>query len=130
MCPIASRLRSMTEVMSTNVVGMKLHSSGWWGSNRNSAGGRIVANALDTPGPGREPARAVDGRVGDRVVGVERVGVRVGDEDVGRERADDVGDLGERVRVDLERVVAEVQAAERRAERLRGRLGLARGGRA
>ena len=46
MCPIAARFCSITEVMSTNVVGVKLHSSGWWGSNRNSAGGRIVANAL------------------------------------------------------------------------------------
>src|SRR6476661_5563725 len=55
MCPIAARLRSMTAVMSTNVVGLKLHSSGWWGSNRNSAGGRIVANALDTPAPAASP---------------------------------------------------------------------------
>src|SRR3954464_2859572 len=104
MCPMASRLRSMTEVMSTNVVGVKLHSSGWWGSNRNRAGGRVAAEPARTPPPaararrragrgerapdsraGREAARAVDRGVSDRVVGVERVRVGVRDEDVGPE---------------------------------------------
>ena len=51
MAAIASRLASITGVMSTNVVGMKLHSSGWWGSNRNRSGGRIDLNALATPAP-------------------------------------------------------------------------------
>ena len=37
--------------MSTNVFGMKLQSSGWWGSNRKSSGGLIVLNALSTPAP-------------------------------------------------------------------------------
>jgi len=37
--------------MSTNVFGVKLHSSGWWGSKRNSAGGEIVLKALSTPAP-------------------------------------------------------------------------------
>ena len=78
--------------MSTNVVGVKLHSSGWWGSNRNSAGGVTVPNALATPAPAASAARAVDRGVGDRVVGVERVGVGVGDQHVGRELADLVGD--------------------------------------
>ncbi len=64
--------------MSTNVVGVKLHSSGWWGSNRKSAGGVIVANALATPAPAASAARAVDGGEGDRVVGVERVACRCG----------------------------------------------------
>ena len=47
--------RRSRAVMSTNVVGVKLHSSGWWGSNRNSAGGLIVANALATPAPAARP---------------------------------------------------------------------------
>ena len=56
---IASRLASITGVMSTNVVGMKLHSSGWWGSNRKKAGGAIESNALATPAPAAvERARA------------------------------------------------------------------------
>jgi hypothetical protein len=45
----------MTAVMSTKVFGVKLHSSGWWGSNRNSAGGEIVAKALCTPAPTARP---------------------------------------------------------------------------
>src|SRR4249919_1533125 len=32
--------------MSTNVVGVKLQSSGWCGSNRSSSGGSIDSNAL------------------------------------------------------------------------------------
>ncbi len=111
--------------MSTNVVGVKLHSSGWWGSNRNSAGGRDRLERARHSGAGGEPAGAVDRVVGDRVIGVERVGVGVGDEHVGRELADPVGDQTEAVAVDLERVVAEVEAVERRAERGRGALGLA-----
>ncbi len=103
--------------MSTNVVGVKLHSSGWWGSKRNSAGGVIVAKALCTPAPAASAARAVDRGEGDRVIGVERVAVGVRDEHVGRELADRVGDPVERFGVDLQRVVAEVEAAEARAER-------------
>ena len=111
-------------VMSTNVVGVKLHSSGWWGSKRNSAGGLIVLKALLHAGAGGErAARSVDGE-GDRVVGVERVAVGVGDDHVGGELADRVDEPVERLAVDLERVVAEVEAAEARAERGRRRLGL------
>ena len=114
--------------MSTCTVGVKLHSSGWWGSNRNSCGGLIVANALGDAGARGEAARAVDGGVGDRVVGVERVGVGVGDQHVGRELADRVGDPQQRVVVDLQRVVAEIQAAEGRAEVRRRRPRPRRGG--
>ena len=57
------------------------------------------------------------------MVGVEGVGVGVRDEDVGRELADRFGDRQQRVAVDRQRVVAEVEAAEARAER-RGRLRL------
>src|SRR3954468_6067570 len=107
--------------MSTCTVGVKLHSSGWWGSNRNSCGGLIVGNALEAPAPAaRARARAtaaratgwagvegaagaVDRRVGDRMVRVEGVDVGVGDQDVGRELADGVGDPQERVIVDLQR---------------------------
>jgi hypothetical protein len=74
-----------------------------------------VERARDA-GAGGEAARAVDGGVGDRMVGVERVGVGVRDQHVGREGADRVGDREQRVSVDLQRVVAEVQAAERGAE--------------
>ena len=59
------------------------------------------------------------------MVGVERVGVGVRDEHVGRELADRVGDREQRVGVDLERVVAEVQAAEVAPSARRGALGLA-----
>ena len=78
-------------VMSTNVVGVKLHSSGWWGSNRKNSGGDGRERALHA-GAGGEAAGAADGGVGDRVVGVEGVGVGVGDEHVGGELADLVGD--------------------------------------
>ena len=77
------------------------------------------------PGAGREPARPVDGRVGHRVVGVERVGVRVRDEHVGRKLADGIGHSHQSVVVHLERIVAKVEAAEARAQGLRGVLGLA-----
>ena len=58
------------------------------------------------------------------MIGVERVAVGMGDEHVGREGPDRVGDLVERVGADLQRVVAEVEAAEARAERVGGGLGL------
>ena len=60
------------------------------------------------------------------MVRVERVGVGVGDEDVGRERADRVGD-GRSASPSTQRVVAEVEGAERGAERRRRglRLGVA-----
>ena len=76
-------------------------------------------------GAGGERAGALDCEERRGVVGVERVAVGVRDEDVGRERADPVGDLDERVPVDLERVVAEVEALELRAERRRRPPGLA-----
>ena len=109
-------LASITAVMSTKVVGVKLHSSGWWGSNRkNSRRADGGERALHT-GPGGEAAGAADGGVGDRMVGVEGIGVGVGDQHVGGELADLVGDPLQRVAVDLQRVVAEVQAAEVGAE--------------
>ena len=84
---IAACFFSNTDVMSTNMVGVKLHNSGWWGSNRNSAGGLIVAKALRTPAPAASTG-AVHCAVCDRVIGVERVGVGVRDQQVGRELAD------------------------------------------
>ena len=59
------------------------------------------------------------------MVGVERIAVRVRDEHVGRVLPDPVGDRDERLAVDLERVVAEIEALEGRAERGRGPLRLA-----
>ncbi len=72
----------------------------------------------------RQRTRTVHRGVRHRMIGVERVGVRVGDQDVGRELADRVGDRQQLVAADLQRVVAEVQAAEGCAEMRRRRLGL------
>ncbi len=77
------------------------------------------------PSAGGQAAGPVDGRVGDRVIRVERVRVGVGDEHVGAELADHLGDLLERRRVDLQRVVTEIEAVEVGAQRLGGPLGLA-----
>ena len=76
-------------------------------------------------GAGGEAARPVDRGVGDRVVGVERIGIGVGDQHVGRELADLVRDQLEAVAVDVQRVVAEVEALEAGAERGGGSFGLA-----
>ena len=100
--------------MSTNVVGMKLHSSGWCGSNRSSSGGsHRLERARDARARSERPG-ALDREERARVVGVERVAVGVGEHDVRRELADAVGDRDERIAVDLERVVAEVEAARTR----------------
>ena len=85
---IAALFCSITGVMSTNVVGAKLQSSGWCGSKRRSSGGSTVSNALGTPAPGGERAGPLDGEEGSRVVRVERVAVGVRDQHVGRELAD------------------------------------------
>ena len=111
---IAARFCSITGVMSTNVVGVKLQSSGWCGSKRRSSGGVHRLERARDARAGRQRARALDREERDRVVRVERVAVGVRDEHVGRELADPVGDRDERVPVDLERVVAEVEALERR----------------
>ena len=111
--------------MSTNVVGMKLHSSGWWGSKRKNSGGVIVANALGTPAPAARLRARSTAAWATGMVRVERVGVGVGDEHVGGELADHLGDLLQRRRVDLQRVVAEIEAVEVRPERLGRLLGLA-----
>ena len=95
---IAARFCSITDVMSTNVVGVKLQSSGWCGSKRSSSGGVIVANALATPAPAARAARALDGDEGGRVVRVERVAVGVRDDHVGRELADRVDERRQRRR--------------------------------
>ena len=100
--------------MSTNVVGVKLQSSGWCGSKRSSSGGSTISNALATPAPAasaraRSTAKnacAWSGLNGSRSVCVSS--------DVGLELADQVGDADERVLVDLERVVAEVEARRSR----------------
>ena len=83
-----------------------------------------LERARDTRAGG-ERARPLDGVERDRVVGVERVAVGVRDEHVRRGLADPVGDRDERVLVDLERVVAEIEALEGRAERGRRPLRLA-----
>src|SRR5262249_845642 len=51
-----------------------------------------------------------------RMVRIEGIRVRVGDDDVGRELADDVHDLRELIRADLERIVAEIERDEVGAE--------------
>ena len=74
---------------------------------------------------GGERASLLDGEEGGRVVRVERVAIGVRDQHVGCERADAVGDRDERVPVDLERIVAEIEALELGAERGRRPLRLA-----
>ena len=59
------------------------------------------------------------------MVGVERVAVGVGEEHVGCELADAIGDRDECFGVDLERVVAEVEALELGTDGRRSPLGLA-----
>ena len=56
---IAAFFCSITGVMSTNVVGTKLQSSGWCGSKSSSSGGCTVSKALGDPGARRPaPGRA------------------------------------------------------------------------
>src|SRR5207342_573584 len=62
--------------------------------------------------PGCERAGALDGEERDGMVGIERIPVRVSDQHVRREFADTVGDGRKGNAVDLERVVAEVEALE------------------
>ena len=70
-------------------------------------------------------ASLLDGEEGSCVVRVERVAIGVRDQHVGCELANSVGDRDERVPVDLERIVAEIQALELCAERGRRSLRLA-----
>ena len=119
---------SMTGVMSTKVVGTKLHSSGWCGSKRSSSGGSTVSNALGTPAPAASARAFSTAKNAAAWSGIERVAVRVGDDDVRSERADAIGDRGESFAVDLERVVAEIEALELGAERGRRALRLRRAG--
>ena len=78
------------------------------------------------PGAGGQGARPLDRDVRLRVIRVERIAVGVSEQQVRSEVADPRGERGETGPVDLERVVAEVEALERRAERRRGALRLAR----
>ena len=59
------------------------------------------------------------------MIGVERVGVGVRDQHLRRKLPDALGDQAQCVGVDLERIVAEVEARELRPERMRCPLGLA-----
>ncbi len=115
----------MTAVMSRNVVGVKLHNSGWWGSNRKNSGGLTVLNALCTPAPTASPrARftaayatgwsGLNGSVSVCVISTSGANSRIVSE-IRRQR----------VAVDLERIIAQVEALERRAEGGGGALGLA-----
>ena len=97
--------------MSTNVVGVKLQSSGWCGSNSRSSGGLTVSKALGTPAPAAS-ARARSTAKNAGVVGVERIAVRVRDDRVRRKLPNTVGNGDEALAVDLERIVAEVEAVE------------------
>ena len=126
--PIASIAASFllhTGVMSRNVVGTKPQSSGWCGSKISSSGGAIVLNALATPAP-LASCRACtvascatpwSGLNGSSAACV-RISVRL-------ELADQIGQPLDRGGVHDERVVAEVEAAEVRAERGGGRHRLA-----
>ena len=73
---------------------------------------------------GGERTGLLDGEERGRVVRVEGVAVRVREDDVGSERADPVGDRDERVAVDLEGIVPEIEALELGAERGRRPLRL------
>ena len=113
--------------MSRKTVGVKLQSSGWCGSKSRSSGGwNGPPKALAVPGAGGQGARPLDRDVRLRVIRVERIAVGVSEQQVRSEVADPRGERGETGPVDLERVVAEVEALERRAERRRGALRLAR----
>jgi hypothetical protein len=104
----------ITEVMSTSRQG-EVAQLGLVGPKEERRRG-TVANPLCTP-PAARP-QAIDRDEGDRMVRLNG-SIGVGDEHVGREGADGVGDLVERVGVDLQQVVAEVQAAEARPARRR-----------
>ena len=125
---MAACLASITGVMSTNVVGVKLQSSGWWGSNSSNSGGSTTSNALGTPAPAaRARARHSTAKNAAAWSGLNGYVIGVREENVRRERADPVGDGDEGFAVDLERVVAEVEALELGPERGGGPLGLAVG---
>ena len=111
--------------MSRNVVGTKPQSSGWCGSKSSSSGGAIVLNALATPAPLASCRACTVASCATAVVGVERVARRVREDQLRLELADQVGQPVDGGGVHHERVVAEVEAAEVRAERGRGRLRLA-----
>ena len=103
--------------MSTNVVGVKLHSSGWCGSNSSSWGGWIVSKALSTPAPAasaraRSTAAKATGWSG--LNGSRSVWVTI--TSGASSRIASVS-RGQRLALDLERVVAEVEAAEVGAQR-------------
>src|SRR4051794_27032972 len=72
----------------------------------------------------RQSPRAVHRRMRDGVVRVERVRVRVRDQHIGRELADDLGDLEQPLADDLERIVTEVETAEAGTQVRRRALGL------
>ena len=110
--------------MSTKVVGVKLHSSGWWGSKRKSAGGAIVANALCTPAPAaRLRARSTAAQATGWSGLNGSVSVCVTSTSGANSRIASATASSAAVSI-VQRVVAEVQAAEARAE-MRGRgLGL------
>ena len=111
--------------MSRNVVGTKPQSSGWCGSKISSSGGAIVLNALATPAPlasWRACTVASCATPWSGLNGSQR-GVR--EDQLRLELADQIGQPLDRGGVHDERVVAEIEAAEVRAERGSGRLGLA-----
>ena len=107
--------------MSRNVVGVKLHSSGWCGSNSSSSGGRIVVKALATPAPAGQATRPLDCGVGDRMIRVERVAVSMCDDDVGR-GLDDQSHVSRSTAAPLDHAAGSRRdrAAERRTEQARG----------
>ncbi len=90
--------------------------------------GRLERAAEGACGPcaGGQSARPLDRDVRLRVIRVERIAVGVREQHVRCEVADPRGERRKPGPVDLERVVAEVEALERRAERRRGPLRLAR----
>ena len=62
--------------------------------------------------------------MGDRVIGIERIRVGVGDQHIGAELADRLDHHRQTLRCDVERVVAQVKRTELGAERARGLLSL------
>ena len=107
---------------------MKLQSSGWCGSKRRSSRRLDRLERARDPGARGQRAGPLDRDEGDRVIGVERVAIGVRDDTSRGELADPVDDRARAPRVDLERIVAEVEAPELGAERGRGRAPPRRGG--
>ena len=70
-------------------------------------------------------ASPLDGEEGSCVVRVERIAIGVRDQHIGCELANSVGDRDERVPVDLERIVAKIEALELCAKRFCRSLRLA-----